>query len=60
MNEEVILNILIIAMLVALFMANNGDILGKGQEATLFLLAFVTLAITGGGKYSLDEAFFKR
>ena len=51
---------LIIAMLVALFMANNGDILGKGQEATLFLLAFVTLAITGGGKYSLDEAFFKR
>lgn len=50
---------LIISMLVALFMSQNGDITGKGQEATLFLLAFVTLTMTGGGKYSLDEAFFK-
>jgi len=51
---------LIIAMLVALFMANNGDVTGKGQEAALFLLAFITLIITGAGKYSLDDTFFKR
>lgn len=51
---------LIISMLVALCIAHNGDITGKGQEATLFLLAFVSLAITGAGKYSLDEVVFKQ
>ncbi len=51
---------LIISMLVAICIVNNGDFTGKGQEATLFLVAFLSLAITGAGKYSLDELIFKQ
>jgi putative oxidoreductase len=50
---------IIIAMSVALFMAHGGDITGKGQPATLFLLSFLTLLFTGPGKYSMDAAFYK-
>jgi putative oxidoreductase len=50
---------LIIAMSVALFMVHNGDVTGKGQAATLFLLAFMALLFTGAGKYSLDGALYK-
>lgn len=50
---------LIIAMSVALFMAHGGDILDKGQPATLFLLSFIVLLFTGAGKYSLDGVFYK-
>lgn len=49
----------IVAMSVALFQAHAGDITGKGQSATLFLLAFTTLLFTGPGKYSLDAAIYK-
>ena len=50
---------LIIAMSVALFQAHGGDITGKGQSATLFLLVFLSLLFTGPGKYSLDAALYK-
>jgi len=50
---------LIIDMTVAIFMAHNGDILGKGQLASLFLLSFIVLLFTGAGKYSLDGALYK-
>jgi putative oxidoreductase len=50
---------IIITMLVALFMAHDGDITGKGQPATLYLLVFFALAVTGPGKYSLDAALYK-
>jgi putative oxidoreductase len=50
---------IIIAMSVALFMAHGGDITGKGQAATLFLLSFLTILFTGPGKYSMDAAFYK-
>lgn len=49
----------IIAMSVALFSAHDGDVTGKGQAATLFGVAFLTLIFTGPGKYSLDAAFYK-
>jgi putative oxidoreductase len=50
---------IIIAMAVALFMAHDGDVAGKGQAATLFLLSFLTLIFTGPGKFSMDAAFYK-
>ncbi len=50
---------LIIDMTVAVCMAHNGDIFGKGQLATLFLLSFIVLLFTGAGKYSLDGALYK-
>ena len=49
----------IIAMSVALFVAHDGDFTGKGQAATLFLLAFVVLLFTGAGKFSVDGAIYK-
>ncbi|MES2331383.1 MAG: DoxX family protein [Bacteroidota bacterium] len=49
----------IIGMSVALIQAHGGDITGKGQPATLFLLAFLSLLFTGPGKYSLDAALYK-
>ncbi|MDB5210547.1 MAG: DoxX family protein, partial [Sediminibacterium sp.] len=49
----------IIGMSVALFQAHGGDITGKGQAATLFLLTFFSLLFTGPGKYSLDAALYK-
>ncbi len=49
----------IIAMSVALYVAHAGDFTGKGQPATLFLLAFVVLLFTGPGKFSVDGAIYK-
>ena len=51
---------LIVSMLVALFIVLNGDMTGKGQDATLFLVAFLGLTITGAGKYSLDQLIFRQ
>jgi len=46
---------LIIAMSVALFIANKGDFFGAGESAGLFLTCFVALLFTGPGKVSLDR-----
>ena len=51
---------LIINMAVAVFMAHAGDIFGKGQAATLFLIPYVFLLITGPGAYSIDALIKKR
>lgn len=51
---------LIIAMLVALFKAHSGDVFGDGGAATLYLLAFVALFITGPGKFSADALVLKK
>jgi putative oxidoreductase len=45
---------LIIAMGVALFKAHNGDILGEGEHAALFLGAYLVLLMVGPGKISVD------
>ncbi|MBA3829834.1 MAG: DoxX family protein [Taibaiella sp.] len=50
---------LIIAMGVALFMAQGGDLFGKGQPAALFLLCFIIILLAGPGTYSLDR-YIKR
>jgi putative oxidoreductase len=46
---------LIIAMSVALFIANKGAFFGVGEAAGLFLACFITLLFTGPGKVSLDR-----
>jgi putative oxidoreductase len=46
---------LIIAMSVALFIANKGAFFGVGEAAGLFLACFITLLFTGPGKISLDR-----
>jgi putative oxidoreductase len=46
---------LIIAMSVALFIANKGEFFGKGEMAGLYLAAFMVLLFTGPGKISLDR-----
>jgi putative oxidoreductase len=50
---------LIIAMLVAAFVAHAGDPFGKKEMALLYLLVYITLFITGPGKYSIDNALGK-
>ena len=50
---------LIICMSVALFMAHNGDFLGKGQMAALYLACFVVLLFVGAGKVSVDSMISK-
>ncbi len=50
---------LIIAMLVALFKANDGDVFGKGQASALYLLGFVAILLAGPGRVSLDRVIGK-
>ncbi|CAN5212014.1 DoxX family protein [soil metagenome] len=50
---------IIILMSVALFRAHNGDILGDGEMAGLYLLGYITLLITGPGKVSIDSMISK-
>jgi len=45
---------LIIVMSVALFKAENAEIFGKGELATLYLACFVVLLLLGPGKVSVD------
>ena len=50
---------LVIAMLVAVFMAHNGEIFGQGEHAMLFAIGYLTVFITGPGRYSADAMFRK-
>lgn len=45
---------LIVTMCVAVFYAHGNSIFGEGEKALLFLLAYVTLIVTGPGRYSID------
>ena len=45
---------LVICMAVALFKAHEGDIVGDGSSATLYLSAYVLLLLVGPGKISVD------
>lgn len=45
---------LIVTMLVAAFVVHAGDPFAKRELALMYLTAFTTLAISGGGKFSLD------
>ncbi|MEX0608905.1 MAG: DoxX family protein [Balneolaceae bacterium] len=48
---------LIINMTVAFFVAHAGDPFSTKEKSLLFLLMFVVLLFTGGGKYSVDKKF---
>ncbi|MFN4315081.1 MAG: DoxX family protein [Chitinophagaceae bacterium] len=45
----------IIAMSVALFYSNRGDIFGTGEKAGLFLIGFLVILLLGPGKISADK-----
>ncbi|HLP20854.1 MAG TPA: DoxX family protein [Chitinophagales bacterium] len=51
---------LIIAMIVAVFTAHNGEIFGDGEHAFLYLIGYVVILIAGGGKYSADGLLLKK
>ena len=50
---------LIITMLVAVFQAHSGDILGDGEMAFLYLAIYISLLLKGAGAYSVDAFVFK-
>ena len=48
---------LIINMTVAVFLVHSGDSLAERETALLYLVPFVMLFLTGGGRFCLDRAF---
>lgn len=50
---------LIIAMMVAVFVAHAGDPFGDKELGLFFLISFIVLFLTGPGKYSLDQMIFR-
>ena len=46
----------IITMTVAAFIVHGGDSFGTKEKALLFLFGFVSIALFGGGKYSIDRS----
>jgi putative oxidoreductase len=51
---------LIITMLVAAFFAHADDPFGVKEKSLLYLFAFLTLLLTGPGKFSIDYKLSKR
>lgn len=51
---------LIITMLVAVFQAHSGDILGDGEMAFLYLAIYISLLLKGAGAYSVDNFLFNK
>lgn len=51
---------LIINFIVVVFVAHANDPFGDKELGLFFLITFVTLFLTGAGKYSLDGKFDKR
>lgn len=51
---------LIVAMIVAVFKAHNGEVFGDGEHAFLYLAAYAVILIAGAGKYSADGLILKK
>lgn len=49
-----------ITMAVAVFFAHGNDPFGDGELALLYLSAFLTLVLAGGGRYSFDGWWAER
>lgn len=49
---------LIITMLVAIFVIHGDDPWQKQEFATLYLVPYITLLVSGGGRYSVDRKLF--
>lgn len=45
---------LIIATCVMVFMVHNGDVFGKGETATLYLISYIVILFVGPGRASID------
>ena len=50
---------LVFTMLVAALGAHGDSLLGDGEHALLFAAAFLGIALTGAGKYSVDAKLFR-
>ncbi len=50
---------LIIATCVMVFMAHNGDVFGKGETATLYLISYIVILFVGPGRASVDSMIGK-
>ena len=50
---------LVIAMSVALFIANKGHFFGEGESAGIYLICFITILLAGPGKASVDRLIGK-
>lgn len=50
---------LIIATLVMIFKSHNGDILGEGEHAALYLTGYLVLLLVGPGRVSVDSMIGK-
>jgi putative oxidoreductase len=50
---------LIIATLVMIFKSHNGDILGEGEHAALYLTGYLVLLLVGPGRASVDSMIGK-
>lgn len=50
---------LLVTMAVAVLVAHDGDFLGKGEPATVFLVIYTSLLLAGPGRFSIDKALFK-
>jgi putative oxidoreductase len=51
--------ILIVCMAIISFMIHGSDPLGDKEHALLYLIGYISIFITGGGKYSLDAQLFR-
>lgn len=47
---------IIITMAAAAFIVHASDPIGSKEKALLYLFGYITLALTGGGKYSIDRS----
>lgn len=50
--------VLIVCMAIIAFVIHGNDPLGDKEHALLYLLAYISIFITGAGKYSLDARVF--
>ena len=50
---------LIVTMVVAVFIAHGDDQFGKKEKGLLYLIPYITLFLSGAGRYSLDALFGK-
>ena len=51
---------LLTTMLVAVFIVHANDAFGKKEMGLLYILVYLTLAITGAGKFSIDNLIYKK
>lgn len=51
---------LLITMLVALFVVHGADPFAKKELALLYAAPFLTLVLTGGGRFSVEHVLFSR